>query len=149
VIRVLLADDNAFVRSALAELLASVGDFQVVAECADGDEVVSAAERTRPDVVLLDLGMPRVDGLEAARRLFEVQPEARVVFLTANSSLSSLRRAHEMGAAGYLLKDVDPDELCEAVRTVAQGGTAWPRSDVLTERVLADTFGHDATRRGS
>jgi DNA-binding NarL/FixJ family response regulator len=147
VIRVLLADDNAFVRGALAGLLASVGDFQVVAECADGDQVVSAAEQTRPDVVLLDLSMPRVGGLEAARRLFAVQPGARVVFLTANSSVSSLRHAHEMGAAGYLLKDIDPDELCHAVRTVAQGGTAWPESDLLTDRVLADTFGDDATRR--
>ena len=125
-IRVLLADDNAFVRSALAELFAAGTDMDVVASCADGDEVVEAAQATRPDVVLLDVAMPRMDGLEAARRLLDVQPDARVVFLTANSSASSLRQARELGAVGYLVKDLDPDDLCEAVRTVARGGTAWP-----------------------
>jgi DNA-binding NarL/FixJ family response regulator len=121
VIRVLLADDNAFVRSALVELFGARGDMQVVAACADGDEVVSAAEETRPDVVLLDMAMHRVGGLEAARRLLAVQPDARIVFLTATSSAAAVREAQELGAVGYLLKDVDPEELCQAVRRVAQG----------------------------
>jgi DNA-binding NarL/FixJ family response regulator len=147
VIRVLLADDNAFVRSALAELLTAGTDMQVVASCADGDEVVEAAQATRPDVVVLDVAMPRMGGLEAARHLLAVQPDARVVFLTANSSASSLREAREMGAVGYLVKDLDPNELCNAVRSVARGGTAWPDEyrNPVTETLLADTIGDDAT----
>ena len=124
-IRVLLADDNAFVRKSLGELCSASGDLVVVAQCADGDEVIAAAEETRPDVVLLDLTMPRVGGLEAARGLLVVQPDARVVFLTATSSAAANREAHAVGAVGYLLKDVDPDELCRLVRHVAAGGTAW------------------------
>jgi len=150
VIRVLLADDNAYVRSALAELFTAGTDMDVVASCADGDEVVEAAQATRPDVVLLDVAMPRMDGLEAARRLLDVQPDARVVFLTANSSASSLRQARELGAVGYLVKDLDPDDLCEAVRFVARGGTAWPEdvrrgTNGVTQTQLADTIRSDAT----
>jgi DNA-binding NarL/FixJ family response regulator len=151
VIRVLLADDNAFVRSALVELFTAGGDMQVVAACTDGDEVVAAAEQTRPDVVLLDLAMARVGGLEAARQLLAVRPDARIVFLTATSSAAAVREARDMGALGYLLKDVDPEELCRQVRRVAGGGTAWgigPGSDLhdLTETLLTDTFRNDATR---
>ena len=124
-IRVLLADDNVFVRSALVDLLSTGGDIEVVAECADGDEVVPAAEHTRPDVVILDLAMARVGGLEAARRLLAVQPEARIVILTATLSAAAVREAHDLGVVGYLLKDAEPDELPGHVRTVAAGGTAW------------------------
>jgi DNA-binding NarL/FixJ family response regulator len=150
VIRVLLADDNAFVRSALADLLTGGTDMQVVASCADGDEVVEAALATSPDVVLLDVTMPRMGGLEAARQLLAVRPGSRVLFLTANSSASALREAREMGAVGYLLKDLDPSELCDAVRTVARGGTAWPDDsgvfrNSVTETLLADTVRDDAT----
>lgn len=155
-IRVLLADDNAFVRSALAQLFTAGTDMEVVASCADGDEVVEAARATRPDVVLLDVAMPRMDGLEAARRLLAVQPDARVVFLTANPSASTLRQARELGAVGYLVKDLDPDDLCEAVRAVARGGTAWPEDvgrerNSVTQAMLADTFrgGTTSVRRES
>lgn len=124
-IRLLLADDNGFVRSSLTELLTSGGDIAVVAQCTDGDEVVAAAKRTTPDVVLLDLAMPRVGGLEAARRLLAAHPEARVVILTATLSAVAVREARELGAVGYVLKDADPRELSHHVRTVAAGGTAW------------------------
>jgi DNA-binding NarL/FixJ family response regulator len=124
-IRLLLADDNAFVRSALVDLLTAEGDFTVVAACADGDEVVEAAERTHPDVVLLDLAMARVGGLEAARRLLSVQPGARVVILTATLSSAAVREARNIGVVGYLLKDADPASLADHLRTVAAGGTAW------------------------
>lgn len=124
-IRLLLADDNAYVRSSLIELLTSGGDMTVVAECTDGDEVVEAAERTHPDVVILDLAMARVGGIEAARRLLEVQSEARVVILTATLSAAAVREARELGVMGYLLKDDDPEELPHHVRAVAAGGTAW------------------------
>ena len=150
-IRVLLADDNAFVRQSLVELFTAGGDMQVVAACADGDEVVQAALETRPDVVMLDLTMPRVGGLEAARRLLAVQPDARIVFLTANSSAAAVREAREMGAVGFVLKDVDPEALCHAIRRVAAGGTAWGTEAEtelfdLTEKLVADTLGDDATR---
>jgi DNA-binding NarL/FixJ family response regulator len=147
VIRVLLADDNDFVRSALVDLLSAGGDIEIVAECADGDEVVPAAEQTSPDVVILDLAMARVGGLGAARRLLAVQPEARIVILTAPLSAAAVREAHGLGVAGYLLKDAEPDELPGHVRTVAAGGTAWrpgigaARADLvfLTESTFPST----------
>jgi DNA-binding NarL/FixJ family response regulator len=153
VIRVLLADDNHFVRSALVDLLSAGGDIEIVAECTDGDEVVPAVEQTRPDVVILDLAMARVGGLEAARRLLAVQPEARIVILTASLSAAAVREAHILGAVGYLLKDGEPDELPGHVRTVAAGGTAWrphagsAPSDVvfLTEANFPGTDRGDAT----
>jgi DNA-binding NarL/FixJ family response regulator len=126
VIRVLLADDNEFVRDALAALFTSCRDIAVVATCADGIEVVAAAERTHPDVVVLDLAMAGVGGLAAARQLLAVQPAARVVFLTATQSATAVHEARALGAAGYLLKDADPAELPGHVRAVAAGGTAWP-----------------------
>jgi DNA-binding NarL/FixJ family response regulator len=125
VIRVLLADDNEFMRRALAEFLSSHGDLEVVAECSDGDEVVAAAIRTEPDVVILDLAMPRVGGIEAAAALLAVRPDAKVVILTATLSAAAVREAQALGVVGYLLKDAGPDELPEHVRTVAAGGTAW------------------------
>jgi DNA-binding NarL/FixJ family response regulator len=151
-IRVLLADDNDFVRQSLVDLLTAAGDVDVVAECADGDEVVAAAERTRPDVVVLDLAMPRMGGLEAGRQLLAVQPQARVVVLTATLSVAAVREARTIGAVGYLLKDDDPIQLPVALRTVAAGGTAWgegtnPPEDTafLTESPFPPTQGGDGT----
>ena len=123
-IRVLLADDNAFVRSALVDLITSCEDLEIAAACADGDEVAPAAAATRPDVVLLDVAMP-VTGLTAARELLAADPDARVIFLTADASASMVREARSVGAMGYLLKDVDPDALCDAIRHVAAGQTVW------------------------
>jgi DNA-binding NarL/FixJ family response regulator len=128
VIRVLLADDNEFVRDGLTDLLSATDDLTVVGACADGAEVVEAAERTRPDVVLLDLAMPVVDGLEATRRLRAVQPDARVLLLTAMIPAAAVDEARRLGAAGYVLKTDDPEQLLQALHTVAAGGTAW-RSD--------------------
>ena len=124
-ITVLLADDHAFVRDSLVELFSANGDVTVVAECEDGAQVVDAARRTRPDVVLLDLAMPRVTGLQAARELLADRPESRVVVLTGSLTPALVREAREIGVAGYLLKDDDPGALPGHVRTVAAGGTAW------------------------
>ncbi len=124
-VTLLIADDHPFVRGALVDLFTATGDITVVAECADGTEVVPAARRTRPDVVLMDLVMPRMGGLEATAALLAVQPEARVVVLTGSFSPASVREAHALGARGYLLKDEDPSVLPDLVRTVAAGGTAW------------------------
>jgi DNA-binding NarL/FixJ family response regulator len=125
VIKVLLADDHAFVRDSLTELLSATGDVTVVAQCEDGEQVLDAARRTRPDVVLLDLAMPRVTGLQAARELLAEHPEARIVVLTGSMTPALVKEAQEIGVVGYLLKDDDPGALPGHVRAVAAGGTAW------------------------
>jgi DNA-binding NarL/FixJ family response regulator len=125
VIKVLLADDHAFVRDSLVELFSASGDVTVVAQCEDGENVLDEARRTQPDVVLLDLAMPRVTGMQAARQLLAAHPEARVVVLTGSITPALVREAQEIGVAGYLLKDDDPGALPAHVRAVAAGGTAW------------------------
>jgi DNA-binding NarL/FixJ family response regulator len=133
VIRVLVADDHEFVRDMLVELLEASGDMTVVAQCQDGDEVVTAALQTSPDVVVVDLRMPRLPGLEAARALLAVRPDVRIIVLTGSPSRSTAGEAQAMGAAGYLLKGSPPDQLVEHIRTVAGGGTAWDRSVMPSE----------------
>jgi DNA-binding NarL/FixJ family response regulator len=125
VITVLLADDHDFVRAALAELFAATEDITVVAECADGSEVLAAARRAGPQVVLMDLVMPGRTGLEATRDLLDAGVDSRVVLLTGSFSAATVREARALGAAGYLLKGDDPAELPQRVRDVASGGSAW------------------------
>ena len=127
-IRVLIADDHAFLREMLADLFAGTGDIAVVAECADGDEVLATFQRTRPDVVLIDDGMQRMPGLEASRALLETEPDAFVLMLTGRFSSASLREAQSIGVKGYLLKGDDPSDLIQRVREIAAGGTAWSPS---------------------
>jgi DNA-binding NarL/FixJ family response regulator len=136
VITVLVADDHAFVRDSLVELFTASGDLTVVAECEDGGQVLDAARRTRPDVVLLDLAMPRVTGLQAARELLADRPESRVVVLTGSLTPALVREAREIGVVGYLLKGEDPGALPGHVRTVAAGGTAW--SDAAASATAGD-----------
>jgi DNA-binding NarL/FixJ family response regulator len=132
-IRVLIADDHDFVRSGISDLLAATHDIQVVAECADGCDVADAAARSFPDVVLMDLGMPVMDGLEATRRLRAAQPDVRVIVLTGSLSVATVREAHALGVCGFLLKGGDVgDALPGHIRAVAGGGTAWdPRAAKL------------------
>lgn len=120
-IRLLLADDQAMVRSALAALLSMEDDFEVVAEVGRGDEVVAAAVKHRPDVALLDIEMPGLDGLAAAAALAHELPELRVVILTTFGRPGYLRRAMESGALGFVVKDAPAEQLAEAVRRVADG----------------------------
>jgi two-component system, NarL family, response regulator DesR len=120
-IRVLLAEDQAMVRGALATLLGLEGDLEVVAEVARGDEVLEAAHRTRPDVALLDIEMPGGDGLTAAGRLREELPGVRVLILTTFGRPGFLRRAMAAGAMGYLLKDAPAAELASAIRRAVAG----------------------------
>jgi DNA-binding NarL/FixJ family response regulator len=127
-IRVLVADDHAFVRDALCQRLAEDDCVEVVAACADGDEVLAAALLTHPDVAILDVMMARVGGLEATRQLRGALPEVRVIMHTALLDPAVVRTADELGAAGYVLKDGDPDALPGHVRRVAAGGTAWAPS---------------------
>ncbi len=120
-IRVLLAEDQAMVRGALAALLRLEGDIEIVAEAARGDEVLSAALETQPDVALLDIEMPGGGGLNAAQALHERLPSCRIVILTTFGRSGYLRQAMESGAVGFLLKDAPAAELVTAIRRVMAG----------------------------
>ena len=120
-IRVLLAEDQAMVRGALAGLLSLEPDIEVVAQVARGDEVLDAALSARPDVALLDIEMPGIDGLQAAGLLRAELPECKVLILTTFGRPGYLRRAMEQGAAGFLLKDAPSEELARAIRRATRG----------------------------
>ncbi|MGW0518219.1 response regulator transcription factor [Crossiella sp. NPDC003009] len=120
-IRVLLADDQALVRGALAALLGLEADIQVVAQVGSGDEVLAAATEHRPDVALLDVQMPGKDGLAAAAELRAALPACRVLILTTFGRPGYLARAMSAGAAGFVVKDAPPEQLVDAVRRVHAG----------------------------
>jgi two-component system response regulator DesR len=120
-IRLLLADDQTLVRTALAALLSLEDDFEVVAEVGRGDEVVAAAREHGPDVALLDIEMPGIDGLAAAAALAHEVPACRVLMLTTFGRTGYLRRAMEAGALGFVVKDAPAEQLADAVRRVAAG----------------------------
>ncbi|NEK60306.1 response regulator transcription factor [Geodermatophilus sabuli] len=120
-IRVLIAEDQALVRGALRALLDLEEDIEVVAEVGRGDLVVDAARAHRPDVALLDIEMPGCDGIEAARALAGAVPECRAVVLTTFGRPGFLRRAMEVGAAGFLVKDAPVAELARGIRAVMAG----------------------------
>ncbi len=120
-IRLMLADDQTLVRSALAALLELEDDFDVVAQVGRGDEVVDAARAARPDVALIDVEMPGMDGIAAAAALSSAVPECRVIIVTAFGRPGYLRRAVESGALGFVVKDAPAEQLADAVRRVARG----------------------------
>ncbi|MFG1922694.1 response regulator [Cryptosporangium sp. NPDC048952] len=120
-IRVLVVDDQAVVRAGVGMLLKAAGDFEVVGEAANGHEAIRAAERLRPDVVLMDLRMPRTDGIEATRRIVDANPAARVLVLTTFADDADIYGALGAGAIGYLVKDGAPDDMIDAVRRAARG----------------------------
>ncbi len=119
--RLLLADDQTLVRTALAALLELEDDFDVVAQVGRGDEVVAAVLAADPDVALLDIEMPGLDGLAAAAALAQQAPRCRVVILTTFGRPGYLRRAMESGALGFVVKDAPAEQLADAVRRVARG----------------------------
>jgi DNA-binding NarL/FixJ family response regulator len=136
VIRVLIADDHAVVRRGLRTFLDLQHEIDVVGEAEDGEEAIAEAERTRPDVILLDLVMPRLDGVAAIHGIRERSPSTRVIVLTSFLDDDKLLPAVRAGAAGYLLKDVQPQELVEAIRTVHGGeGQLHPAA---AARVMAE-----------
>jgi two-component system, NarL family, response regulator LiaR len=123
VIRVLIADDHAVVREGLRAFLALQDDVEVVGEAADGEEAVEAVTRLEPDVALVDLVMPRVDGIEAIGRIRAQRPQTRVIVLTSFVDEDKMLPAVRAGAVGYLLKDVEPQELVSTIRSVHGGAT--------------------------
>ena len=120
-IRVLVADDQALVRAGVRMLLQATGDMEVVAEAPDGAEAVRLDAAHLPDVTLMDLRMPRVDGLEAIRRILAARPAARIVVLTTFAEDANVYAALRAGALGFLVKDDEPERMVEAVRQAALG----------------------------
>ncbi|HEY6960055.1 MAG TPA: response regulator transcription factor [Candidatus Limnocylindria bacterium] len=128
--RVLLVDDHELVRQGIAAMLHGAPDVDVVAEAKTGREALEVARRELPDVVLMDVRMPDMDGLEATRKLKEERPRTAVVMLTMHDNPAYLRDAVRAGAAGYLLKDISKEELIDAIRQVSSGG-AFIESQML------------------
>lgn len=136
-IRVLLVDDHAVVRGGLAQLVGAAGDMEVVGSAADGTEAVAVARAERPDVVLMDLQMPGMDGVAATRAILAEEPAAQVVILTSYSDGERIIGALDAGAVGYLLKDADPEDILEGIRAVSRGESPLhPRAarELLTSR---------------
>jgi two-component system, NarL family, response regulator LiaR len=136
VIRVLIADDHAVVRQGLRTFLDLQADIDVVGEAGDGEEAVAATGELRPDVILLDLVMPQLDGIGALRRMREAAPAARVIVLTSFGEDDRLFAALRAGAVGFLLKDVEPPELVRAIRTAHAGQS--PLSPAVAARVVEE-----------
>ena len=123
-VRVLLADDQRLVRESLGTLLGLLGGIELVASASDGEEAIALAAEHNPDVVLMDLRMPRLDGIEAIRRLRERQPQVKVIALTTFADDESVLGALRAGARGYLTKDASSEDIRTAIGTVAAGEAA-------------------------
>ena len=120
-IRVLVAEDQALLRGALCEILGRDAEIDVVAECARGDEVLASARETTPNVAVMDIDMPGIDGLEAAKLLSQQLPDVRILMLTVFGRPGYLRRAMANGALGFILKDAPPADLIDAIKRTAAG----------------------------
>ena len=145
-VRVLLCDDQALVRSGFRMVLEARADMEVVGEAENGARAVELAAHSRPDVVLMDVRMPVMDGVEATRRLAQTGTSARIVILTTFDSDEYVYEALRAGASGFLLKDVQPAQLVDAIRVVARGEALL--APTVTRRLL-DRFAHtlpDTTR---
>ncbi len=144
-IRILLADDHTVMRDGLRALLEKQADMAVVAEAADGRESVRLAEEESPDVVVMDIGMPNMNGIEATRRIVAARPHTGVVILSMHQDESYVLRSLKAGAKGYLLKDSLRSEVIEAIRAVAQGRSYLTRK---ISRILQEDYVTEMERRG-
>jgi DNA-binding NarL/FixJ family response regulator len=144
-VRVLLADDQRLVRESLATLLGLLGGIELVATASNGEEALAFCERHQPDVVLMDIRMPRMDGIEATRRLREDQPDVRVIALTTYADDESVLGALRAGARGYLTKDASSEDIHRAILTVAAGAAAL---DPAVQNHVVAALSADAPRPG-
>jgi two-component system response regulator NreC len=135
-IRVLLADDHAILRKGVSMLVNAQGDMEVAAEAASGEEALREAQRVQPDVVVMDVSMPGMNGIEATRRLLEMLPRTRVIGLSMYKDAVYVRELLRAGASGYLVKDCDDAELLLAIRAAARGEAYL--SPAVTAAVLTD-----------
>ncbi|MDQ2935218.1 MAG: response regulator transcription factor [Chloroflexota bacterium] len=140
-IRILLAEDHALVRAGLKALVGSLGGMDVIAEASDGRAAIEAVAAANPDVILMDISMPGLNGFEALRRMKVEQPGVRVIIVSMHDSADYVWMALRAGAAGYLLKDAGPDELEFAIRAVARGGSYLSPS--ISRQVVDDAVRRD------
>jgi DNA-binding NarL/FixJ family response regulator len=145
-IRVILVDDHTLVREGIRSLLENLDGIEIVGDAADGNEALRLMARQRPDLALLDISMPGLNGLEATRRAAKEYPRTRVIVLSMHADDEFIQRAFQAGAAGYLLKNADLQELELAVRAVARGA-AWI-SPAISNKVIA-TYGGARKRAGN
>ena len=145
-IRILLADDHTLVRAGIRSLLERMTDVEVVAEAADGREVLALARSARPSVIVVDIGMPGMNGLEATTRIVRELPGMRVIILSMHTNEEYVLQAMRAGASGYLLKKAATAELESAIRSVARGETYWSPSiskralELIEEKGVAEKF---------
>ena len=134
-LRILIAEDHPLFRKGMVTLLTSVPDFEVVGEAASGEEAVALAAQLQPEVVLMDLQMPNVNGIEATRMIVQESPSIRVLVVTLFEDEDSVFMALRAGARGYVLKDAEEEEMEHAIRAVGKGEAIF--SPAIAERVLA------------
>ncbi len=144
-IRVLVVDDHVIVRNGLAQLLATTAEFELVGAAGDGREAIEMVAALRPDVVLMDLSMPEMDGVEATQRISAAHPEAKIVILSSFSEHQRVLAALDAGAEGYVLKHADPEQILAAIDAVHRGGAPI---DPQVARVLLDVKRNAPTARG-
>jgi NarL family two-component system response regulator LiaR len=145
-ISVLIVDDHGVVRQGLRTYLELLDDVEVIGEAQNGVEAVDRAGQHRPDVVLMDLMMPEMDGIEATRQVGKISPDTRVIVLTSFADDEMVFPAIRAGAAGYLLKDVSPSDLADAIRAVREGGT--PLHPDITKKLMTQFVGPMAEPAG-
>ena len=146
-ITVLLAEDHTIVRQGFRNMIELEKDFEVVGEAPDGRQAIVMAKKLKPDVVLMDIAMPLLNGLETARQLLKLLPATKVLMLSAHSDDAYVQNAMESGAKGFLLKQTSAHEVCQAIRAVHQGKTFFTpsvskRRDLLNQQVPDRAGGH-------
>lgn len=142
-IRVLIVDDHTIVRKGIRALLTEIAGIEIVGEAADGLEAITQADLLHPDVILMDLGMPRMDGIEATRRIKIQQPESRVLVMTSFATDEKVLPAIKAGAMGYLLKESAPEDLVQAIHQIRRGESSL--HPVIARKVLQE-IAHPADR---
>lgn len=144
-IRILIADDHALLRQGIKNVLSLEADLEVIGEAADGEEAVRRAVELKPDIILLDINMPRGNGLEVTKRLSAAQPDVKCVVLTIHDDENYVFEVIKAGAVGYLLKDVEPSMLIKAIRAISEGESfIYP---TLARKLFSEVSRRDTERR--